>query len=128
MGNLLDVNTIVGTQQLALPASGTFLRVGNNRLVIVIRRKDRDRTEGDTDAACLADFSVYRYPKILLGLRILSSTSDGRIRSYRSVVTLVWHPEEWGLFPLVIWRRNGFQAAKTSYVRTLLSSSVAWFE
>jgi len=37
----------------------------------------------------------------------------------QSVVTLVWSPEEWGLFPFVIRRHSRSQAAKTSYVRTV---------
>lgn len=39
--------------------------------------------------------------------------------SSRSVVTLVWSPEEWGLFPFVIRRHNSSRAAKTSYIRTV---------
>jgi len=85
MDNLLDPDTIVRAQKLALSASGAFLRAGHNRLVVVVSRKNRDGTESDTDAACLAEFSVYGYVKILFGHIILSFASDDHTRL--SVVT-----------------------------------------
>jgi len=85
MDNLLDPDTIVRAQKLALSASRAFLRAGHNRLVVVVSRKNGDGTESDTDAACLAEFSVYGYVKFLFGHIILSFASDDHARP--SVVT-----------------------------------------